>query len=79
MKDILEYRIKLLYEASKNQQLQKIEIESCKQDILYFCNNYLYTDRNGNLYDNTYPDVLPFIPYPFQVECITEVWDSIVK
>ena len=25
------------------------------------------------------PAVLPFIPYPFQEEMITEIWDSIVK
>lgn len=79
MQEILESRIILLDKASKNVWLQQIELETCKQDIMYFFYNYLYTDRNWNLYDNTYPDILPFIPYPFQEECVLEVWESIIK
>jgi hypothetical protein len=79
MQEVLEHRIKLLGEAKDNEMLQQIEIATCTQDIMYFFYNYVYTDRNWNLYDNTYPDILPFIPYPFQEECILELWDSIVK
>lgn len=79
IKEILVERVKLLEKAKNNKQLQNIEIEMCKRDILYFFKEYLYTDKNSSLYDETYPDVLPFIPYPYQVECIKEVWDSIMK
>ncbi len=79
MKDILEYRIKLLSEAQDNKQLQAIEIETCKKDILYFFKNYLYTDKNSSIYTWDEPNCLPFVPYEFQEEYITEVWDSIMQ
>lgn len=79
MQQILENRIKILEKARKNTELQNIEIELCKRDILHFFNEYLYTDKNTNLYWDEYPEVLPFIPYPFQEECVLEVRDSIIK
>lgn len=79
MKDILVHRTKLLDKSLKNTDLQQLEIESCKRDPLYFFRNYLRTDRNPTMYDNTYPDILPFIPFPFQEEYIKEVWESITE
>lgn len=79
MKKILEERIEILEKAKNNKKLQEVEKEMCKRDILYYFKNYVYTDKNSSLYDETYPDVLPFIPYPYQEECIKEVWDSIMK
>jgi hypothetical protein len=54
-------------------------MELCRRNPMHFFLNYLYTDKNSNLYWPEYPDVLPFIPYPYQEECIKEVWDSIEK
>ena len=57
----------------------EIELSACKQDILYWFKNYSWTDKNDSLYPKEYPTVIPFMPYPFQEECIVEVWDSIIK
>lgn len=79
LKEELERRVLLLEKASKSKELQELEIEMCRRNPMHFFNNYLYTDKNSNLYWPEYPDVIPFIPYPYQEECIKEVWDSIEK
>lgn len=79
MKDIILKRIDLLIKANKSKELQQIEIELCKRDILYFFNNYLYTDKNTNLFNNDESNVIPFIPFDFQKECIKEIWSSIIN
>ena len=78
MKKVIEYRVKLLMTASVSTELQAVEMESCRQDILYWFRNYLFTDKNTNLFTGDEPDVLPFIPYEFQEECIEEVRNSII-
>lgn len=78
MEDILRQRVEFLIKADKNLQLQNIEIELCKRDILHFFRNHLYTDTNTNLYHDQ-PSVIPFIPYQFQEELVTEIWSSIVN
>ena len=50
LKEILEERVLLLERASKNKQLQEIEMEMCRREPMHFFNNYLYTDKNSNLY-----------------------------
>ena len=50
MKEIIEYRIKLLDKCKKSDELQAIELTCCKNDILYWFKNYVYTDRNPHLY-----------------------------
>jgi len=75
----LEKRVLLLQKAKENKQLREVEMELCRRNPMHFFLNYLYTDKNSNLYWPEYPDVLPFIPYPYQEECIKEVWDSIEK
>lgn len=79
MKDILEKRIKLLAKCKESPELQAIETELCTRDILYFFREYLYTDKNTNLFSSDEPNVIPFIPFPFQEELITEVWSSIMN
>jgi len=74
-----EKRIILLSKAKDSKELQEIEKELCKRDILYFCRNYLYTDKNTNLFSNWETNIIPFIPFPFQEECITEIWSSIIN
>ena len=50
MKEELLRRVELLEKAEKNRELQKVEVELCKRDIMHFFKNYLYTDKNSNLY-----------------------------
>lgn len=78
MRDILQQRVEFLMKASNNPRLQAIEIELCKKDILHFFRNHLYTDKNSNLFTSDEPQVIPFIPFPFQEEAITEIWNSII-
>jgi hypothetical protein len=79
MKDILEKRVKLLAKCKESPELQAIEKELCTRDILYFFRNYLYTDKNTNLFSSDEPNVIPFIPFPFQEELITETRSSIMN
>ena len=46
----LQKRVILLQKAKENKQLREIEMEMCKRDIMHFFLNYLYTDKNSNLY-----------------------------
>ena len=78
MKDILKQRLELLDKTNKNKQLQQVEMEYCRRNILYWFKTYLYTDRNVNLFTGDELNVLPFIPFPFQEEAITEIWSSII-
>jgi hypothetical protein len=77
MEEIIRSRVQLLQQAKEKPELQSIEYELCRKDILYFFRNYLYTDKNTNLYPASYPAILPMIPYEFQEELVTEVWESI--
>ena len=73
----IERRVKLLAKAKNDTDVQSVEFELCRKDPLYFFKNYTYTDKNTNLYPDSYPAILPFIPYEFQEEAITEIWSSI--
>lgn len=75
----LDRRVNLLGKTKASPQLQTLEIEFCKRDILYWFQNYTYTDKNLTFYSKEDPSEVPFIPYPFQVEVITEIWDCIVE
>ncbi len=73
----IRQRTVMLSKCKDNPELQAIEIAICKKDILYWFRNYMYTDKNAKLFDNTYPSVVPFIPFPFQEEAILEMRESI--
>ena len=79
MEEELKKRLDLIVKAKDSPELQGIEIQTCKLDILYRFRNYAVTDKNTTLYGAEMPDVLPFIPYPFQEEMILEIWDSICR
>lgn len=79
MKEILAERVKILEKAIGSIELQELEKELCRRDILYFFKNYLYTDKNKTIFSEEDPDIIPFIPFPFQEEYITEVWESIIE
>ena len=74
----LQKRLKILEKAKDNPKLQALENELCTRDILYWFRNYVYTDKNSNLYWPEMPNILPFVPYPFQEEMISEIWKSII-
>ena len=77
MKEILIARHKLLQKAKSNPKLQQAIIALCKKDIMYFFDNFLYTDKNKNLFSSTDPSVIPFVPFEFQREFILETRKSI--
>jgi len=66
----LKDRIELCRDAKDNKFLQQVEIERCRQSVLYFFNMYVWT------YDPRRPLIknIPFITYPFQDETI--LWDK---
>lgn len=76
---ILKDRYILLNKAKDNTELQQIEIQLCKRDILYWFRNYLYTDKNTNLFTWDEPSIIPFIPFEFQEEFVIEIWNSIIN
>jgi hypothetical protein len=77
MKEILIERHKLLQKAKNNPKLQQAIIALCKKDIMYFFDNFLWTDKNKNLFTGDEPSVIPFIPFEFQKEFILETRNSI--
>ena len=79
LQEIQRNRVDILLKAKDNKELQQIEIELCKRDILYFFDNYLYTEKNKTFFDIDTSDIVPFIPFDFQKEYITEVWESIIE
>ena len=53
-------------------------MEMCKRDIIFWFNNFLYTDKNDSLFtDQTLPPVIPMLPFEFQKEFILDLWDCI--
>ena len=50
LKEELQNRVILLQKAKENKQLREVEMEMCRRDPMHFFNNYLYTDKNSNLY-----------------------------
>tara|TARA_R110000868_G_scaffold284016_2_gene544490 strand:- start:6408 stop:6578 length:171 start_codon:yes stop_codon:yes gene_type:complete len=56
-----------------------VEIELCKRDILYWCREYVHTDKNSTLFTSDEASIIPMIPFPFQEELIEEVWKSIIE
>lgn len=71
-------RWQLLAKASESKELQAHIYELCRRDILYWFRNFVYTDKNTRYFSHDEPSILPFIPFPFQEECILEVWESIM-
>lgn len=79
MKEIIEQRTNLVVKAKDNPILQKIEVEMCFKDILYFFKNYLYTEKNSTFFGDEHSELIPFVPFDFQEEYILEVWESIME
>jgi hypothetical protein len=46
----LKKRVILLQKAKENKQLREVEMELCRRNPMHFFLNYLYTDKNSNLY-----------------------------
>ena len=78
-KEILISRANLLTKARDNKEIQQGIIALCKKDILYFFDERLYTYKNDNLFTGDEPTAMPFIPFDFQRELITEVRSSIMN
>ncbi len=75
----MEERILILDNCKDNPDLQLLEKETCKRNIIYFFNTYLMIEKNATFYDAGTPSEVPFILFPFQEEYVTEVWESIFE
>jgi len=75
----IQDRLLLLDKAKGNKDLQLLEIEACKRDIVYFFNTYLFTEKNSTFYKWDIPMEVPFILFPFQEEYANELWESIYE
>ena len=72
-------RTDILLKAENDILLQQVMIEKCKQDIFYFFEYFLYTERNANLIWEQWNANMPFILFDFQIEFVQEVWNSIIE
>lgn len=71
-------RNNMLQKAKDSKELQEHLYELCRRDILYWFRNFAYTDKNTRMFNSDDPSILPFIPFPFQEEAITEIRASIM-
>ena len=71
-------RTNMLQKAKDSKELQEHLYELCRRDILYWFRNFAYTDKNTRMFNSDDPSILPFIPFPFQEEAITEIRASIM-
>jgi len=78
MKQEMIRRAKLLEEAKDFDDVKSFLYQKCKDDILFWFRNFTYTDKNDRMFNHDDPSVIPFIPFPFQEEAITEIWQSIM-
>lgn len=78
MREIMEQRLLLLAKAKESEEIQFKTMELCSRDIMYWFNNYVYTDKNKTLFTSDEDTTIPFIPFDFQREAIEEIWKSIL-
>lgn len=72
LKDSIERRIALIDECARNQQRQKEELLKCRNDALYWINNWAWT------YDpRRSPATIPFDLFPKQAEFISWLGDRV--
>jgi hypothetical protein len=48
----IAHRLDIRVKAMDSEDLQGVEIASCKQDILYWFKHYAWTDRNTSLFNS---------------------------
>lgn len=80
-RQVMDERVDFLGLVRTDYQRQYDELLMCKdkyKGILHFFTNYVYTDKNTQLFGNDSPDVLPLIPFEFQIEAINEIRGSIM-
>lgn len=66
----------LLCKQDKKRQAYVMEL--CRRDIIFFFNNFVYTEKNATLFGANDPHAIPFVLFPFQEELVKEIWSSIV-
>jgi len=65
-------RLSLLMAAEKKWDLRKVQIQMCKNDVLYWVNQYSVTYN-----PRVTPSVIPFITYDYEDTLITSIWEHI--
>ena len=75
----IERRVELRRRLSVCSQKQEICKELCTRDILYWFDNFAFTDRNNTFLSSELPSRIPMILYPYQREYVKDVWDAIMQ
>ena len=58
-----------------NRDDQKLLIKMCSEDLLFYMAGFIYLFDSGDESGN--PGPVAFIPYEFQVECLTAMWSAL--
>lgn len=53
------------------------EMRACHNDCVYFIQNYLYTDKNKNLFSDRIGTLVPYLLFPYQVETVDKLVASV--
>lgn len=72
----IKQRAKLLV-ACEDAEFQATTIAKCKRDILFWFENFAFTDRNAGFFPSDMPPEVPFILFPYQKDFVSDVWDAI--
>ncbi len=67
----------LLLAACKDPKNQALAKEKCRRDILFWFENFAFTDRNSGFFSDNIPYEVPFILFDFQKDFVLDVWDAI--
>ena len=73
----IERRIELRRKLAIDPIRQEACRELCRRDLLYWFDNFAFTDRNSTFFSADLPSKVPMILFPYQREYILDVWDAI--
>jgi hypothetical protein len=51
----------------------------CHDDCVYFIENYLYTDKNKNLFSDRVGTLVPYLLFPYQIETVDTIVESVMN
>lgn len=76
----LRERSILLAKLIKSEELQAVELEVCRRDVLHWFSFWAMTYDPRFIKGSSKPiGIIPFELYPFQIEAVTEVYQSILQ
>lgn len=82
-KDLVEnlrYRVAIRKQCEKDSRLRKAVMAACREDVLYFFSAWCWLHEPRPMLDeegNLLPEVIPFIPWPHQVDLIRTIRENL--